>query len=88
MVFYALEEFREWSLRMAEPALRPLARKAFLMITRHRVNVLDWLGLTDREAIAVFGRVETGTAEASASGLQKIHRMIGGEEPREVRSGR
>ena len=60
MFFYAMEEFREWSFRLAAPALRPLARKAFVLLSKNRVNVADWLGLTDREAAAVFGRVDGG----------------------------
>ncbi len=75
MCFYALEEFREWSLRLASPALRPLARKAFALVSRHRVNVSDWLGLTDDEAARVFGRVDAPACEIDGSPLRRIHVM-------------
>ena len=66
MCFYALEEFREWSSRLASPELRPLARKAFVMLSRSRVNVFDWLGLTDREAVAAFESRSTSPAVGAA----------------------
>ncbi|MCA1685739.1 MAG: DUF393 domain-containing protein, partial [Planctomycetia bacterium] len=88
MCFYAMEEFREWSFRLASPELRPLARKAFAMLSRHRVRVSDWLGLTDREAVSVFGKYDAPACEWPASSLQKIHRMVTGVEPRDVPTGR
>ena len=36
MCLYALEDFREWSLRLATPALRPMARQAFALVSRSR----------------------------------------------------
>ena len=37
---------------------------------------------------AVFGRFEAPPCGAAASGLQKIHSMIAGEEPRDTSTGR
>ena len=36
MVLYALVDYREWSLRLGSPALLPLARQAFSLISRTR----------------------------------------------------
>jgi predicted DCC family thiol-disulfide oxidoreductase YuxK len=36
MCLYALRDYREWSLRMANPALWPLARRALEWVTSHR----------------------------------------------------
>src|SRR4051794_33366661 len=33
---YALEEYRDWSARLASPALRPFARAAFELVSRKR----------------------------------------------------
>lgn len=88
MCFYAVEEFREWSIRMATPELLPLARKAFVVLSRHRVRVADWLAMTDREAIAAFGRVAATEPRIAASGLRTIHEMVAGPEPRDTRPGR
>lgn len=88
MGFYALEEFREWSYRMASPALRPFARRAFGFLATHRANVSDWMGWTDDKAAEVFGRVEEPACVSAASGLRKIHEMIAGPEPRDATPGR
>ncbi len=88
MCFYALEEFREWSCRLASPALRPLARKAFALLSKHRVQVSDWLGLTDHEAVRIFERIEAPACEVAASGLQSIHAMLANSESRNAQSGR
>ena len=88
--FYALEEYREWSYRLATPGMRPMARKAFKMLSKTRVNVSDWLELTDRDAATVFGRFDDqANGGASASSLQKIHEMmVVGLEPRDESTGR
>ena len=49
---YALERHREWSLRLAHPALRPLARRAFAMLSKRRGRVARWLQLASMEEIA------------------------------------
>ena len=47
MCLYALEDFRgEWSLRLAAPAAsRPLARRAFALLSRSRRSLSRRLGL-------------------------------------------
>ena len=43
MCLYALEDYREWSLRLASPALRPFARQAFAFVSKHRSSISQWL---------------------------------------------
>jgi hypothetical protein len=49
---YALVEYREWSLRLARPALRPLARQGFAMLSKQRSRISRWLRLASEEEIA------------------------------------
>jgi len=39
MCLYALRRYRSWSFRLASPALKPLARNAFEMLSRHRAGL-------------------------------------------------
>lgn len=52
MCLYALEDYREWSLRLAQPSLRPLARRAFALLSKQRGRVARWLHLASEEEIA------------------------------------
>jgi predicted DCC family thiol-disulfide oxidoreductase YuxK len=58
MCLYALEDYREWSLRLASPALRPFARQAFAFVSRHRSSISTWLRLSDADAVQALRRVE------------------------------
>ena len=42
---WALEPYREWSIRLARPALRKVARKGFELVSRRRHVISEWLGL-------------------------------------------
>src|SRR5262249_51191150 len=39
---YALVEYREWSIRLAQPLLLPLARQAFALLSKRRRDVSRW----------------------------------------------
>jgi predicted DCC family thiol-disulfide oxidoreductase YuxK len=43
LCLYALVEFREWSLRLARPALLPFARQFFDFICHHRGTFSQWM---------------------------------------------
>ena len=43
MCLYALKEYREWSLRLAHPRLRSLARWVFYMISENRTRISQWI---------------------------------------------
>ncbi|MCK6472851.1 MAG: DUF393 domain-containing protein [Planctomycetes bacterium] len=47
MCLYALEEYRAWSLRLAEPALRPLAARFFRVLAANRYRFSKWLAPRD-----------------------------------------
>lgn len=51
LCLYALEEYREWSIRLARPALRPFARIAFEWLSKNRRSLSRQLGLAPEEAI-------------------------------------
>jgi predicted DCC family thiol-disulfide oxidoreductase YuxK len=48
MVLFALRDYREWSLRLGSPALLPLARQAFAVLSKQRGVLSRWLRL-DRD---------------------------------------
>ena len=52
MSLYALEDYREWALRLAHPLLSPLARQAFALISRQRGRISRWLDLASEAEIA------------------------------------
>jgi predicted DCC family thiol-disulfide oxidoreductase YuxK len=52
MCLYALVEYRGWSLRLSTPALMPLARKAFELVSTRRHHINEWLGLETDDEIA------------------------------------
>jgi predicted DCC family thiol-disulfide oxidoreductase YuxK len=48
---YALAEYREWSFRLAQPALRPLARVAFEWLSRNRRALSQQLHLAPEDQL-------------------------------------
>ena len=52
LCLYALAEYRELSLRLASPALLPLARKAFSFLSKRRAAVSELLGMASDRDIA------------------------------------
>jgi predicted DCC family thiol-disulfide oxidoreductase YuxK len=61
MTLYALEQYRSWALRLAAPALRPLARAAFEWLSRNRRS------LSRRLALAADADVALALAQTPAS---------------------
>lgn len=55
MCLYALVEYRAWSYRFAEPALRPLARRAFEWLSHNHKDLSRMLALSAQEARTVPG---------------------------------
>lgn len=52
MALYALEEYRDWASRLTHPLLAPLARQAFVTISRNRHALSRWLYRRRPEEIA------------------------------------
>lgn len=64
MCLYALEDYREWSERLSSPALLPLARHWFALLSKHRGRISRWLGLaSEHEIVQALGRVEAPACE-------------------------
>ncbi len=52
MVLYAMQQYREWAMRLSRPGLLPHARAAFRILTDNRKRVSEWLGLvSDRDLV-------------------------------------
>lgn len=65
MALYALKEYREWSLFLARPALRPLARRAFEALSRNRHRLSLFL---DGRREAELGQLLAGREERCPEG--------------------
>ena len=62
MCLFALEGYREWANRLASPALRPLARQAFALVSKQRQSISRWMGLADDHEVAQRLRVVSAPA--------------------------
>ena len=63
MCLWALRKYRGWALRLATPALHPVARRAFKWISTHRGKIPTWLsrmGMGSFEPGSKGAPVETG----------------------------
>lgn len=67
MCLWALTDFREWSHRLASPALAPFARQAFELLSKNRKGLSDWLQLMPEEAVA--DRLMRGGSPACAGAV-------------------
>ncbi len=52
---WALREYREWSQRLAHPALLPFARRLCEAVSTHRHQLSHWLGGSNDDLRAVLG---------------------------------
>ena len=53
MTLYALEQYRPWALRLASPALRPMARAAFEWLSLNRRSISRQLALAADADVAL-----------------------------------
>lgn len=51
MALYALTEYREWSLRLASPALKPFARNIFEMVSKQRRGLSRIFGYSNEQLV-------------------------------------
>jgi predicted DCC family thiol-disulfide oxidoreductase YuxK len=51
MCLWALEDYRAWSLRLAAPTMRPLARRAMEWISHNRAGFSRWLSKQDDQRV-------------------------------------
>ena len=52
LCLWALDEYREWSFRLAHPALRPMARRAFEWVSHRRRSLSRLLRLAPDAEVA------------------------------------
>jgi len=52
MCLFALEAYRDWANRLAQPLLMPMARQAFALLSRQRSRISRWLSLASELEIA------------------------------------
>jgi predicted DCC family thiol-disulfide oxidoreductase YuxK len=66
MCLYALEDYREWAERLSSPALLPLARQGFALLSKQRGRISRWLGLaSEHEIVEALGRVVAPACEVA-----------------------
>ena len=80
LCLYALAEYRELSLRLASPALLPLARKAFSFLSKRRGALSELLGMaTDRQIAQRIQQEQwIGCASPAAAVYDAAPQPIGG----------
>ena len=52
MCLHATADYREWAERLSSPALLPLARQGFALLSKQRGRISRWLGLASETEIA------------------------------------
>jgi predicted DCC family thiol-disulfide oxidoreductase YuxK len=72
MCLYALKEYREWALRLAAPALLPLARRVFLQLSKQRDRISRWFfDKTPQQIEERLGAEATPSCVARADGRNR-----------------
>jgi hypothetical protein len=62
-----MRNYRAWALRLARPALLPVAREGFRVLSGNRRKVSDWMGLvSDHDLAGYLGRTTTPRCAAGA----------------------
>jgi len=52
MCLWALADYREWAERLSSPALMPLARGAFAVLSAGRKKISKWFSIASEEELA------------------------------------
>ena len=68
MCLYALKEYREWSQRLASPALMPFARTICEMVSENRKLFSEWFFTFNNEQLAAELSRKLPSARCSAEG--------------------
>lgn len=78
MVLWALEDYRDWALRLSRPSLMPLARNAFELLSNNRRRLSSWLRLEDESLRKELERVGAADVPKCAPGDGACHlpRMV------------
>ena len=65
MCLYALDEYRDWALRLASPLLLPLARQAFATLSRHRGTISRWMAASEQDVAYELRQTALETCSAT-----------------------
>lgn len=74
MCLYALEEYRDWALRLASPLLLPLARQAWETLSRNRQAISRWIGANEGDLAKELSGVALEPCDTSSAGSQSAAR--------------
>ena len=82
MCLYALEEYREWALRLASPLLLPLARQAWETLSKNRQAISRWIGTNEGDLAKELSGVAlepcaNGTSESQPSSRPDASHNLG-----------
>lgn len=64
MCLYALEEYRDWALRLSSPLLLPFARNAFAALSKNRGTISRWIGSSEHDLAAELRGVALGNCDS------------------------
>lgn len=68
MCLYALRRYRPWAKRLSGPALLPMARQAFALLSHNRRQISKWLSLrSDAELAAELRAVNAPRCHGTSS---------------------
>jgi predicted DCC family thiol-disulfide oxidoreductase YuxK len=82
MCLFALEAYRDWANRLANPLLLPLARQAFALLSKQRSRISHWLTLASEVEIAETLRLVNAPVCASQSSAPAVSSPLSaGESP-------
>jgi hypothetical protein len=70
MALWGLCDFQDWAERLAQPMLRPLARRAFSLLSSQRRRLSRWLIAQDNEVLSHGLLAETDPARCSDGACQ------------------
>jgi hypothetical protein len=80
MCLYALRDYREWSQRLAHPALLPWARRVCELLSENRLQMSRWLdAIPTRLDTPICGPHPTGEGDRS---MLAFSRTVGRAEAR------
>lgn len=70
MCLYALEDYRDWALRLASPLLLPLARQAWETLSKNRQAISRWIGSSEQQLATELKGVRLEPCETETSQSQ------------------
>lgn len=76
MCLYALEDYRDWALRLASPILLPLARQAWEALSKNRQAISRWIGSSEQQLATELKGVSLEPCGADAPPSQSGPKLV------------